>query len=254
MSKDLDGVTSTPVATPDDAFNAIYGRPMDDNDEGERQVGSEPVPRFDYYVVHFDEGKGDLLGDKKAPAVQIVATIKEGPDGTINRKLFDTIFLQVSPNKYIKEDDGKSVQVPKTKEEFEDSVAKHMQRLNRIARIGKFALKAPKSFLLTDLQTYGMQFGLNGGFDAIVAVSISKERPDGKGGTWPAKNRIIIASMAALDDPELDKKGKPTGRSAHEESRDKLTKFNERKAANAGRGVGRTAGSVRRQTPDKAFA
>lgn len=252
MSKDLDSVTQTPVATPDDAYAAIYGRPLGD-DEGERQVGIEPVPRFDYYLLHFDEGKGDLLGDVKAPAVNIVATVKEGPDGTIGRKIFDTLFMEVSKNKYVKQDD-ENVQLPKTQEEFDASVEKHRHRLTRIARIGKFAVAAPKSFMQADLQTYGMQFGLNGGFDAIVAVSVQKERPDGKGGMWPAKNRIIWQSMAALDDPEKDKKGNPTGRSCHEEARDKLAKYNERQAKSGGRGAGRTAASMKRQSPTEAFS
>ena len=253
MSKDLDGVTNTPVVTEDDAYLAIYGRPMNDGDEGERQVGSEPIPRFDYYLLHFDEGKGELLGENKAPAVQIVATVKEGPEGTIGRKVFDTMFLAVSPNKYVKID-GVSTQLPKTKDEFDESVAKHFQRLNRIARVGKFAISKPKSFMQADLQTYGMQFGLNGGFDAIVAVSVQKERPDGKGGNWPAKNRIIWASLVSLDDPGLDKSKKPNGRSTHEEARDKLLKFNERQAAKGTGRAGRTAGSIKKRNPEEAFA
>jgi len=252
MSKDLDAVQGTPVVTEDDAYTAIYGRPIDD-DEGKRQVGSEPIPRFDYYLLHFDEGKGELLGEKNAPAIQIQATVVEGPDGTVGRKVFDTLFLQVSPNKYVKED-GNNVQVPKTKEEFEVSVERHLRNMTRVGRIGKFAVARPKSFMQADLQTYGMQFGLDGGFEAIVAVSVSKARPDGKGGEWPARNRIIWASMAALDDAELDKADKPTGRSCHEEARDKTTKFNERRAAKGGGRAGRTAGSLKRQSPDQAFA
>jgi len=251
MSKDLDAVQGTPVATEDDAYAAIYGRPMDD-DEGQRQVGSEPIPRFDYYMLHFEEGKGELLGVNKAPAIQVVATVVEGPDGTVGRKVFDTMFLEVSKNKYIKEGSN-SVQVPKTKEEFEETVERHLRKLNRIGRIGKFGISRPTSFMQADLQTYGLQFGINGGFDAIVAVSISKARPDGKGGEWPARNRIIWQSMAALDDPELDKQDKPTGRSCHEEARDKMVKFNERKAAKGNGRAGRTAGSLKRQSPETAF-
>jgi len=60
--------------------------------------------------------------------------------------------------------------------------------------------------------------------------------------------------MAALDDPELDKKGKPTGRSCHEESRDKLVKYNERQAAKGAGRAGRTAGSIKKRNPAEAFA
>lgn len=201
------------------------------DDEGERKVTTKGVPAFPFYVLHVDKAEAAYTtGAAKMPLARLAATVKEGPVDTLGRKVFFDIFLDISPNTVA--EDG-ITKIAKTDAELSEGYRRLDHVFNRLARIGKFAMKRPASRAKVHLDQYVGQFN-GGGFDFIADVR--QDKNTGRNSVWPD-------SLAALDDPAFDKKLAAQGKKALDEARAEIEKVN--KIAETGQ-AGRTAGSLKR--------
>lgn len=223
-----DGAGYTPGAVPVDG-GAAYGYKWTD-DEGERKVSKKGVPSFPLYGLHVE--KAELRYTKGGtPIGALAATVKFGPPDTAGRKVFFDMFLDVSPITYA--EDGQT-KIPKTEAEKEEGYARLNKIFNRVARIGKFALKRPHSTAKVHLEEYLSQFGSGGGFDCIADVKLDADY---------GRNSVWMESLAAFDDPADDKKLRAQGKTALEEAQIAV----EKEVAKAQKQeAGRTAGSLKR--------
>jgi hypothetical protein len=201
-------------------------------------VSGGTIPSFPYYVVHFDKGTGGFTkGEKKTPVARPSCTISEGLDGTEGERVFGDLFLRVSKTTV---DNG--LVVPKTDKKYKEDCEAFRKKLNKVARVGKFATASPQAPTEEAIDAYAKQFEAGGGFDAIVEI---REQPNTYMGVTRMQNRIIWESMRALDDPAVSRKAKP-GTSAADEAREKIEAADKASAAKGSRD-GKTAGSLSRK-------
>lgn len=243
LRDDLSGVNSgNGVDVPvDEGWADQYSGGVDAG-EDEAKVGGQTIPTFPHYIVHFESAKGGFTkGAKKTPLARVVAKVVEGLDGTDGERVFDDLFLRVSKTETIYED-GQAIDVPKDPQDYAEHVESFQKRLNKIARVGEFSKAFPSGTGLDAINLYAEQFGVKGGFDAVVEI---REQTDKYQGTERRRNRIVWESLRAFDDPAT-KNGRRRGyKSAVEEARAEIAA---RLKASANAGGGRTAGSVARRS------
>ncbi len=200
-------------------------------------VSGETIPSFAYYVVHFDKGKGAFSrGEKKTPMARISLIISSGPIGSERERVFDDLYLRVS-----KTTEENGLVVPKTDKKYKEDCEAFQKKLNKIARVGKFATAKPQAPTEDALEAYAKQFEVGGGFDAVLEI---REQTSTYLGVTRTQNRIAWQGLRALDDPAISKKAKP-GTSALDEAREKIEAADKASAAKGSRD-GKTAGSVSR--------
>lgn len=205
--------------------------------EGEASILGETLPAFPYYVVRFDRGKGGFTrGEKHTPVARVSCKVVEGPSDSVGARVFDDIFLRVS-----KTTTENGLVVPKSAKQYQEDVQASHERLNRIARVGKFAVAKPQAPNEDAIDAYAQQFG-NPGFDAVLQLL---ESTDTYNNVTRTKNRIWWKNLRALDDPAIGRKAKP-GQSALDQAREKIEEANKAAAAR-NPNAGRTASSVSRK-------
>ena len=210
---------------------------QEDAGEDAPSVSGETLPTFPYYLVHFDKGKGGFTkGEKKTPVARTSCTISGGPEDTEGERVFDDLFLRVS-----KTTQENGLVVPKSEKKYKEDCGNFQRKLNKIARVGKFATAFPQAPIEDAIEAYAKQFEVGGGFDGVVEIRESTETYKGVTRT---RNRIIWESLRALDDPAVSRKAKP-GMSALDEAREKIEAADKASAAKGSRD-GKTAGSVSR--------
>ena len=216
----------------DPAYMELLGTGLDDVDEPDREVGYDPVPRFDMYHVKFQGAGSGFSKDKGTPYVRPTAVVVNGPQGTVGRIISDDIYLRVSDT--IREKDkttGEVTERPRTPDEREKAVDEIRKTLKRIAVRLKLDRPVPPSLSEEGLKAYAVGFTDK---EAILAIRVEKARGD-----YPARNRIIWRSIAAPNDPPS--KGTDKYATAREESQALIDKWN----AKPPTGGSRTAGGLR---------
>ena len=178
--------------------------------------------QFPYYVVKFEDGKGAFSRVKSTPSARYRIAVLHGPAGTIGERLFDDLYLSISPTKSEGQGDRR-IDVPKTDKEKSDARKMLSNTQNKVARVLEFDAKSPNGFSQDEIDAYAKQFCK--GLVAVVSISYIKAQ-----GTYPAKNRIDLLSLARPDDPAHGKKA-PAGQTAMEEALLKIQEFDSRKAA-----------------------
>jgi len=211
---------------------------QEDAGEDAPSVSGGTVPSFAYYLVHFDKGRGAFSkGEKKTPMARVSLTISGGPSGTEDERVFDDLYLRVSKTTL-----ENGLLVPKTDKKYKEDCEAFRKKLNKIARIGKFATASPQAPVEDALEAYAKQFEVGGGFDAVVEI---REQPNTYMGVTRMQNRIAWQSLRALDDPAVSRKAKP-GTSALDEAREMIEAADKANAAKGSRD-GKTAGSLSRK-------
>ena len=213
--------------------------------EDPAKISGQTVPSFGFYGVHFFTGKGGFTKQKKSPTVRIGATITAGPAGTVDTIVWDDLYLLVSKTKTEKVGD-QLVESPKDATDFADDVEARNKKLNKLARVGKFGQAAPANASKTALDAYAAQFeGINkAGFDGVVEIRESTEEYQGVSRT---RNRIILESLRAPDEPATKAGQKKGFKTAADEMLAMIEAADATAARKAGKGDGRTAGSVVRK-------
>lgn len=240
MENDLEFANDN--AVPESAnpmYDLLFGGGTLGEDEAERRVGQRTIPRFDYYILNLEGGKGIITNDGQ-PGVSAMARVIEGPDGTEGAVVFGRQYLTVKPTKVINVTlpDGTrgKKEVERTPEEIEKAASEIRMTLKKVVRVTGAAQEVPSSTEEEDLSLYASQFQ----GPCVGAVTLRKERTDPKTGeTYPESNELILRSLASFDEPVVDKKGSLTGETALEEARRKIAEFNAKAARREG--GGRTA-------------
>ncbi len=219
-----------------DEHTAQFGEGLGDA-EAERQLGQEPLPRFDRYVLKSEGGKGGVTQTAGAPVASCGIRVLEGPEGTVGRVFFADLYPKVNKLKTITEG-GVKRQEPRTPEEYQKACDEQNMTLKKIARVFGFIKPFPVSFDADAMQDYAIQFGgENGdGVTFVGAISIRKATAE-----WDARNFLPWRSIALPTDPAKDKKGNVVvGKTALDDAREEIVKYDQKQAK---KGAGRTAGS-----------
>ena len=221
------GFTEETVVDP--AYDLHQG--FEQQDEAERQLGFDPVPRFDYYHVKFSGAKGQISSQKGSPGFFATSIILHGPAGTEGRPLSDAFYLSISPTKNVKSG-GKVAQIQRTAEEVAKAKGEMQATVKRIGTRLSFMSMLPDAPIKNqeNLDKYAAQFA---GKEAIIAAGIDRSSD-------APKNRIQWRSIAAPGDPVKDKKTGEVLGTALEQALEKIKKFDEKTVAGQ---AGRTSGS-----------
>lgn len=245
LRDDLAGINDPAVQIPVDDGWVDQFSGQDQAGEEPPKVSGQTVPSFGFYGVHFFAGKGGFTKNKKSPTVRFGATITAGPAGTGDTIVWDDLYLLVSKTKTEKVGE-QVVESPKDAGDFADDVKSRNQKLNKLARVGKFGQAAPVNGSKAALDAYAAQFeGINkAGFDGIVEIRESTEEYQGVSRT---RNRIILESLRANDEPATKAGQKKGFKDAASEMLAAIEAADAVAAKKAGKGDGRTAGSVTRK-------
>lgn len=163
---------------------------LGDDPNPQREVGMEPIPRFDYYHVRFVSGTGGFSGKKGTPFIRPTAEVLAGPQGTVGRFVSDDLYPSVSDTTSERDaESGEFIERPKSAEERANAVARTRKTLRRIAGALGFNILAPATLTEQDLQKYAQQFI---GKEAIIAIRVEPAR-----GNFDARNRFVFLSIAS---------------------------------------------------------
>lgn len=196
----------------------------------ERQVGYEPVPRFDHFHVRFTGASPGFFpsGDSY---LRVTAEILNGPQGTVGRIVSDDVRFTPGDITFERDPDTKELtQRPMTSEERATAVGEVRKTLRYIAGALGFTQIAPASLTEADIARYGVQFV---GKEAILALRIKQAR-----GNRDASNKFVFLSIAAPSGPAKSN-GFPN---ALAEAQAKIEKANAKKKL----GSAKTAGGLAR--------
>ena len=214
---DLDKMSTVAGGGVDPAYSDMGFDEGLGNEEAERQVGFDPVPQFSYYVLKPIRA---FAGFTKAGAPRVAAQVEilEGPEGTIGRKVLDMggIYFAASDSRRAKKNENGDEfnRVPRTDDEIAKARKNLKGSLLRIQNHLKLAVGFPVSFAEAALEVYAEQFENAQPFVAEIANRVGNDSV--------RRNSINWYSIAALDAPVKDSNGKPTGKSALEEAREKI--------------------------------
>lgn len=198
------GQQSTSAGAADD-----YAAMMADGDDevAPRQVGFPLAPPFLRYVLNVvkAERRQAKVGDGVGARAQI--EIIAGPADTAGMKFFDSgnILYGFVPSRM----GGKPPnQKPLTDEEFAKKVKSRRAGFNRIRQALGLATAMPSDLSPQAVDAWCAQFPPSGHFVAEIRVE--------RGNDGVERNRVVWESVAGLNEPELDRQGRQTGKTALE--------------------------------------
>lgn len=231
LKDDLAGMNDPTEEVPvDDGWAEQYAG-QEEAGEDEAQLAGQTIPFFSYYFVKgLPNPKAGYTKKKGSPVIRPGLQIVNGPEGTLEESVFDDLYLKINRN----DQQGER----KSDEDFQKQVKANQKKLNKIARVGRFTQAFPLDSSKTALETYAKQFE---GFYGIVEIRERTEEYEGRSIT---KNRVVWESLRATDDPPTKKGLKKGYKTAEEEALAEIAAANQIAAKQAGKGDGRTAGSV----------
>ena len=205
----------------DPAYAEMFGGGLGD-EESEVQVGFDPVPPFDHYLLKPLKALPLKSQEKGTPYCRPVAEVIEGPEGTVGRQVWDSggIFFIANPTKTNRKT-GEVTEL--SSEDFEKKKKALRGLLLRIQRRLGLSLGFPTNFDEDGLEAYASQF-TNGANDFIAAVR------NEKGNDQIIRNRIVWQSIRGYDDVVKDSPGK----TAVMVAREKIEAYNKRGKRSAG--------------------
>lgn len=227
---DLDKMATGSGGGVDPAYAAMFDEGLG-TEESERQVGFDPIPAFSYYVlkpIRAFAGETQAGAPRVAPQVEVL----EGPEGTVGRKVLDMggIYFSASDSRRAKKNEqgDEFGRVPRTEDEIVKARKNLRGSLLRIQNQLKLSVGFPASFAPAAIEVYAEQFE---NAQPFVAEILNRLGTDGV-----RRNSINWYSVAALDAPVKDSNGKPTGKSAVEEAREKIEVRNKQGGKKRARG------------------
>jgi hypothetical protein len=224
----------------DPVYAELYGSGTGD-EVAERQGGFEPIPAFGYYVVQPRKAIASFTQEKGSPRVQAQVEIVEGLTDTAGRVITDAMGIYFIVNRESKNFKTNEMEYLND-EDFAKKVTKRKNLLNRIAKVAKLPMSVPVSFQGDAIEQYASQFTPES--PRFVIEIRAKKGSDGI-----TRNEFVWQTAAALDEPILDKNGKPTGLTALDEARKKIA---DRDKNVASKGRTRTAGFAGRPSQPRA--
>jgi plasmid stabilization system protein ParE len=193
MTGDTDFLNDTTDVV-DPAYLELFGSGLDDVEEAKREVGIEPIARFDRYHVEFQGATSGFSKTASAPYVRPTVKILAGPEGSVGRFISDDIYFTVKDTVGEKDKvSGEYVERPRTPEEKAKVIQELRSTLKRIATQLGLERLAPPSLTEEGLALYASCFG---GKEAILAIRVEKARGD-----FDARNRIVWRSISAPSGP-----------------------------------------------------
>lgn len=193
-----------------------------DDEVAPRQVGFPLAPPFLYY--HLKVVKAERRQARQGDGVGARAQIQilEGPADTAGMKFFDSgnILYGFVPSRM----GGKPPnQKPLNEEEFAKKTKSRKHGFNRIRAALNLAQAMPSDLSPQAVDAWCAQFEHANSFIAEIRVE--------RGSDGVERNRIIWESVAGLNEPELDRQGRQTGKTAHEEAVAQIAAFDAKAAA-----------------------
>lgn len=227
---DLDKMEGGSAGGVDPAYAAMFGDDGLGNEEAERQVGFEPIMQFPFYVVKPIRA---FAGETQtgAPRVAVQVEVLEGPDGTVGRKVLDMggIYFAASDSRKAKKNEtgDEFGRVKRTDDETLKARKNLKGSLLRIQNHLKLSVGFPASFAPAAIEVYAEQF------ENAQPFVVEIQNKVGRDGV--RRNSLNWYSVAALDAPVKDSSGKPTGKTAVQEAREKII-TRDKTGAKRGRG------------------
>jgi hypothetical protein len=210
-------------------------------DESERQVGFDPLPKGKY-LMRPVRAIGDLSREKKSPFCKPTCEVVKGAGDTVGRRVFDAggIYFKAAPTSYNR----------RTKQqETLDPVALKKKRkarndlLTRIARRIGLKMDHPPNFQQQGCEVYAAQFEQEGLNDFIIDLKVEK----GLDGVM--RNRFVWESIAAPSDEMKNSAGEATGKTALQDLEESIEKADKANASKRGGSRGSTVGQFAGTNP-----
>src|SRR6267143_1990381 len=76
----------------DSIWDSVFGAPLGDQESTFTGAAFEPLPRC-AYLLKVDAVEAREVGDNAYPTLHFTIRVVKGPSGTVNRVIFDDLFL-----------------------------------------------------------------------------------------------------------------------------------------------------------------
>lgn len=167
----------------DPIWDSVFGAPLGDAESAFEGGGFEPLPRC-AYLLKVDSVEGREVGDAKYPTLHLGIRVMKGPAGTVNRVIFDDLFLYPFARKG----------------ETADAAKKRLTgTLVRVRNAFRLEQERPMGKSVDAIALWGRQFE-GKTFTGVLRVEGTREEVDKATGqktgrSFDARNRIVWDSV-----------------------------------------------------------
>jgi hypothetical protein len=211
----------------DSIWDSVFGQPLGDQESGFTGAAFEPLPRC-AYLLKVDAVEAREVGEAKYPTLHFTIRVVKGPGSTVNRVMFDDLFLYPFARK------------SETAQAAGERLRLTMTRVRNAFRLDQ---ERPMGKSSDAIGLWGRQFE-GKVFTGVLRIEGSRKDEE-TGREYDARNRIVWDSVGHPEAAYTGEEKKYLGKTYAERVDAEIAAFEE-KAAGGGVGgaKGKKAGSA----------